>query len=189
MIISKMRHLTWVALFFFPTALLSETAPSAATISLQNVANALSAAGLPVSATQIEFLSAVPTRHLNPILEVTTISRTSVEDALIKLRCRPGPDCIPFYVLARGVSTEAWKNPAPSGRPAPPVVTARYRRPIVHGGDHASLVLDGTRFRITLPVMILENGARGQTIRVTSLDRKRTYRAEAIEPHLVRGSL
>ena len=185
-----MRHLTWIALFFFPTALLCETAKGTETVSRESVAAAISSTGLPVTASQVELLSPVPTRHVKPTLEVLNVSKVSIESARVMLRCRPSKDCIPFYVVVAGLSHEDWKNPAPREQHAfATFLTGNRPHPIVHGGDHANLIIEGANFRITMPVLVLENGACGQKIRVASLDRKKTYEAEALEPHLLKASL
>ena len=51
------------------------------------------------------------------------------------------------------------------------------------------LLLEGNHVHIRLTVICLENGTKGQTIRVASKDRKLTYKAEVIEDSTVRGSL
>jgi flagella basal body P-ring formation protein FlgA len=43
--------------------------------------------------------------------------------------------------------------------------------------------------RITLRVICLENGARGERVRVSSTDHKRIYQAEVIDPGLLKSAL
>jgi flagella basal body P-ring formation protein FlgA len=42
--------------------------------------------------------------------------------------------------------------------------------------------LTGEHIRIQLPVICLQNGRLGQTIRVTSKDRRQTFSAEVVGP-------
>jgi hypothetical protein len=61
--------------------------------------------------------------------------------------------------------------------------------PDVHPGSHATLLIDGQRLHIKLPVVCLEKGSPGHTIRVTSLDHKQTYLAEVIDSTLLKATL
>jgi flagella basal body P-ring formation protein FlgA len=47
----------------------------------------------------------------------------------------------------------------------------------------------GKDFRATTPVICLENGRQGESIRVSSLDRKRIMVGEIVGPGLLRGDL
>ena len=59
----------------------------------------------------------------------------------------------------------------------------------VHAGSHATLLIDGQRLHIKLPVICLENGVAGHSIRVTALDHKQTYVAEVVDATLLKGTL
>ena len=59
----------------------------------------------------------------------------------------------------------------------------------IHAGAHATLVLDGERLHIKVPVICLEAGAAGRRIRVTAVDHKQTYFAEVVDGTLLKGTL
>ncbi len=59
----------------------------------------------------------------------------------------------------------------------------------LHAGSHATLLIDGQRVHIKVPVICLENGGPGRTIRVTALDHKQTYRAEIVDGTLLKTTL
>ena len=60
---------------------------------------------------------------------------------------------------------------------------------VIRTGVRATLLLDGGHVHIQLPVVCLENGALGQTIRVTSLNHRQTYMAQVDANRILRGKL
>jgi flagella basal body P-ring formation protein FlgA len=59
----------------------------------------------------------------------------------------------------------------------------------VVAGSRATLWIEAERLHIKVLVVCLEKGVPGQTIRVSSLDRKQTYRAEVIDSTQLKGKL
>lgn len=59
----------------------------------------------------------------------------------------------------------------------------------VLAGSRATLLIEAKRLHIKVPVVCLEKGVAGQTIRVSSLDRKQTYRAEVVDSTQLKGTL
>lgn len=51
------------------------------------------------------------------------------------------------------------------------------------------LLMDGNHIHIKLSVISLENGSAGQTIRVSSQDRRQVYTAQIVDGTLLRASL
>ncbi len=76
---------------------------------------------------------------------------------------------------------------AVSTRPVGPVAGATGTQ--VHAGSQAVLLIDGGRLHIKVPVICLEAGEAGHTIRVTALDHRQTYRAEVVDSTLLKGTL
>jgi flagella basal body P-ring formation protein FlgA len=56
-------------------------------------------------------------------------------------------------------------------------------------GSRATLLLEGDHVHIQVPVVCLQNGAVGQTIRVASPDHKQTYVAQVTGNNVLRGRL
>ncbi|MBZ5653716.1 MAG: flagella basal body P-ring formation protein FlgA [Acidobacteriia bacterium] len=164
-----------------------QTRSTRMTMSPEPVVAALASAGLEVGASQLEFLSHVNATGENPNLQVVSIHNMSAETARVKVRCTDNQECIPFYVLVHDMKG--------SGSLAKPLVAGNDRprlesiRALVRGGDHATLILEKADLRISMPVICLQSGVRGQRIRVASTDRKQFYRAEVIAPGTLRGSL
>ncbi len=168
--------------------LLAPSARAGAVITRQQIAQAVRIAGLSPSPTDVELLSAVPARQANPALKL--LSLRSWEEGKLKARlsCVDRSACLPFYVLIRAETPLAGANPAPSlgqGTSAPATKT-RYD---VRRGDPAILVFETQNSRVTVRVTCAQNGRRGETIQVASQDRKRFYRAEVVQPGLLKGTL
>ena len=53
---------------------------------------------------------------------------------------------------------------------------------MVHNGKDATLVFEGQNMRMIMPVLCLQNGVRGQRIRVISKDRKKVFLALVTGP-------
>jgi len=60
--------------------------------------------------------------------------------------------------------------------------------PLMRSGDHVSMVFADKALRISIPVICLQSGGRGQTIRVSSEDHKRFFKAEVIGPRMLRAA-
>ena len=56
-------------------------------------------------------------------------------------------------------------------------------------GEHAVLLLEDKQMQITLPVLSIDGGALGSTVRVSSLDRKKVFVATVVAMQVVRGAL
>jgi hypothetical protein len=154
-------------------------------ISAQRVADALDSAGLTVKAEQIEFLSEVSVSSNPSTLQVvSTTSNGSTE--VVRLRCRDNHECLPFYVLVHGsAGVRTTQRRQESGATAESTVFPA----VIRGGDRAVLILENADYRIRVPVICLQDGARGQKIRVASKDRKRFFEGEVVSAGLLKGSL
>lgn len=155
--------------------------PPAAIITPQQVADALRTKNMPVTANQVTLPSHIPARISNPLLEVISITTIENSNTRVKLRCSVARDCLPFYAVIRGFQHGLLAKIAspslttPNGGPVP--ITTRDRW-LVRRGERATLVLQGTRLRVELPVICLANAGAGTTIRVTTTDHKQFYRAQ-----------
>ncbi len=159
----------------------------------QQVAAALSSRSVAVSPAQVVFPSSVVARHFGPSIEVLSVENMDDARTKVKLRCRESNQCLPFYAIINWASPEEAENAALqwSGlRPSMPGPAVPARQPwLVRAGESATLVLEGQHVRIQLPVICLANGDAGKSIRVTTTDRKKIYRAEVVEAGVLKGGL
>jgi len=147
-------------------------------ISRERILGALDSSGIRITPEQLEQLSSVTASEPNPRLKVISVEVLDGEADKALLRCEQPRTCLPFYVLVH------WGNPgddpsAPSswqeGRPTQPDLKPEDM--LVHSGRVAVLVIEGDYIRMTLPVMCLQNGGRGQRVRVIDKDTRNTYLA------------
>jgi flagella basal body P-ring formation protein FlgA len=165
----------------------SNAASPRTTISSAHVADAITQAGIKVRSDQVEFLSAISSVHPVANLHVVRVVRLNPDLLKVRLRCDENSECLPFYVLLRGKTTgeiSDLKKLLEEGPTAP-----KATRPVVRGGDSATLIVQTQNMQMTLPVICLQNGRLGERIKVASPDRKRTFEAEVVRVGLVRRVL
>jgi hypothetical protein len=161
------------------------------TILAEDVSTAIKLAGVDVGPEQVEFLSGTHGLSGSKASESTSVrvvsmARETADKIKVKLRCQDNHDCLPFYVLVHGVDYENPKTP--KANPAAAAAEALHRN-VIRGGDHATLVLENVRARMSFPVICMESGAPGQKIRVSSPDHKQFYQAEVVAAGTLKGNL
>jgi Chaperone for flagella basal body P-ring formation len=151
-----------------------------------SVADAMELTGTAVNPDQIEFLSGAS--HIKEGAEVRVLNVSNRTDGVLKveLRCQDNHECLPFYVLVHGLDRVNLVLPE---KRAQPLTAAKVPQNLIRGGDHATLILEGRDSRISMPVICLQSGARGQTIRVASTDRKQVFDAEIVATGMLKGNL
>jgi len=159
-------------------------------ISANRIAEALVAAGVPVTTEHVKLLSPVSARDRDPSLRVIKVTKWTDSTLKAELRCRDQQACLPFYVLLTGNEKAATHADTGTGlqQNVNNFVTAG-RPALLRDGDPATLVFENSALRITLPVICLQSGNRGETIRVESKDHKRFFHAQIIAPGLLKAAL
>jgi|SRR5271166_2439344 len=157
------------------------------------VMDALSTGGIKLSPRQVDVLSPLRAASSRPVLEVEAVEPWQDSGSKVRMRCRLQKECLPFYVLVSGVAQEDMRNTL-APRSGAPKAAARQQEIgrevwVVRRGEQATLALQGAHVLIELPVVCLSNGAAGATVRVTTPDHKRIYRAEVVGAGLLKGGL
>jgi Chaperone for flagella basal body P-ring formation len=169
----------------------TDTQPAESAFSMQRVKAALEAANVPLQSAQIQLLAVPVLKNPFAALAVAGITRRDAESAVVRIRCRNGGDCLPFYVLLH------WQRPmerqaafdelnSPARISMASLIPAK---PLVRAGQRATMLIQNKEMRLATPIICLQSGGRGQTIRVSSLDHRRVVFAEVVEPGIVKGSL
>jgi len=157
------------------------------------VADALAKRGISIQPGQVELLAPVKSSRSDPTLAIERLQRTSRDSVLARIRCHEASECLPFLVvlhLAGGQDLQAIAESVPATQSHSGTTSNLYRPNwTVKIGQTATLVLQGKDVRATTPVICLQNGRQGETIRVTSLDRQRIWVGEIVGPSLLRGAL
>jgi Chaperone for flagella basal body P-ring formation len=160
-------------------------------ISSQRVAEAMLAAGIPVTAAQVKLLSQVTTTGPDSGLEVINLAKWSEDRLRVELRCHDPRVCLPFYVLVEGGTAAISEavSAQVAGSPRRDLFRVSRKQILMRNGDHATLMFEDRTVRITMAVICLQNGDRGETIRVASTDRKQFFKAEIVGSGLLKVTL
>jgi hypothetical protein len=155
-------------------------------ISRERILNALHSSGIPVVAEQMEQLSQITAAEDKPLLKVVSIEVMDGESDKVLLRCEHVNACLPFYVLVHwghlgeGSATRSGRPDDGSGQSG-----SNAENLLVRSGKIVKLVLDGNYIHMTLPVLCLQSGGRGQRVRVISKETKKRYVARVTGPGVV----
>jgi len=159
-------------------------------ISPQRVTDALIAAGVPVASHQVRFLSPVSANVADSAVQVMSVAKWTGDALKVELRCQDHRACLPFYVLLNAGTAD---TPGPTigstATASPKTLEVPVKQVLMRDGDPATLVFENTTLRITLPVICLQSGNRGQKIRVSSKDRKHFFKAEIVDLGLLKATL
>jgi len=184
--LARLNKLAGLILLFLPLAATAGQSTPRFAISTQQIVDAMATAGLTANLTQIEFLSDVSANSDHAAIQVVSMARRGAGTAIVKLRCRDNQECLPFYVLIRGFKNTPRIQLA--GDRQPVLETATLSQ-MIRGGDRATLILENADYRISMPVVCLQDGARGQKIRVASRDHRRFFEGEVIGTGMLKGRL
>jgi hypothetical protein len=162
-------------------------------ISSEQVAEAIVAAGVPVTAAQVRFLSEVSALGQEADVRVMNVAKWLGNRWKVELRCHDHRACLPFYVLVEPGTSAAFDAMSALARRGTAMSrdVSRISTPqiLMRNGDRATLLFEKPTVRITMPVICLQNGNLGQTIRVESTDHKQFFKAEIVESGLLKVSL
>jgi len=183
--------LWWLSILLLPAV--GRAANDRFPISPDQVAEAIVAAGVPVSAAQVRFLSEISALGKDTDVRVMNMARWLGNQWKVELRCQDHRACLPFYVLVQPESSAASDAMLALARRGTVLKgnVSRQAAPqiLMRNGDHATLLFEKPTVRITLPVICLQNGNLGQTIRVESTDHKQFFKAEIVKSGLLKVSL
>lgn len=194
-------HFGWVAWVMLAIAIagvLSKMA-NAATIATdrfaitpEHVSHVLNSAGIAAKTEEVQFLSPVSSLAQNPQLSVVNVSSWRNGNLKALLRCQNIRECLPFYVVLRNktalVQTSSFYNVLhESFAPQQKLREKSVAKPLVVGGQRAMLVIQNQNMQITLPVICLESGRKGEIIHLASPDKKQRYQGEVVEAGVLQG--
>lgn len=170
------------------TTVRAEDAPRTP-ISRDCILRALHSSGVSILPEQMEELSGMTAAEPNPPLKVLSVDMLDADSDKVLLRCEHPNTCLPFYVLVNwgrleDGSARPGRPDRKPGEPEPQPVNL-----LVRSGRTVVLMLEGEYIHMTLPVLCLQNGGRGQQVRVISKDTKKRYVARVTGPGVVTSAL
>src|SRR5262249_52983340 len=116
-----------------------------------------------------------------------SVDMLNADSDKVLLRCEHPNNCLPFYVLVHWDEGSAAGSGRSEKESMPP--EQRVGKLLVRSGRTVVLTLEGGYIHMTLPVLCLQNGGRGQRVRVISKDTKRRYVARVTGPGVVTSAL
>jgi len=165
-------------------------------IRADQVATAVSRMGVNVVAGQVTLLSNVVAASPDSELQVQSMERLGNDRFMTRLACASSEDCLPFMASLLVSHEEAAQLTMASsrlsvlkgndGEPGPQPRTGVLA---VRNGAPAILQLDGGHVHIRIPVICLQGGSEGQTVRVSSPDHRKVYAAKVAGEGLLQGRL
>jgi hypothetical protein len=171
-------------------ALPAAAAAGRAVITTEQVAAAMANAGMDVSPKQVTLLTDVVAATSDPALKIQSMEPWGDHRMMVRLNCAHSEQCLPFFVAVRfKQGNELRPVAADVTQPSPAIFQQKRSLPVIRAGSPATLLLEGNHVHIRVAVVCLENGAAGQSIRVTSKDHKQIYTAEVVDGTLLRGDL
>lgn len=190
-------------LFVLPTPTLFAEGPRYP-ISTLRVAQALVGYGLKVTPEEIRLPAMLSATSASPQLELVSMRPAAAQLVQLELRCHAPGECLPFFVLlnvpAGAVQSlvAAFKNndksPQPetlqnvvAGQAAPKSIQPTGDRMRV--GASITLLLEDGQMRIQFPAVALDSGAPGSIVRVSTIDRRKTFRATVVSPTIAEGDI
>jgi len=182
-LLTKVRQIAWLIVLLSVTTA-AETRDSTI-LTTQRVAMAMAQSGWKVDAAQVRFLSAVSIIGGDSRLQVVEVAPWVHNTLKAKLRCLDPHACLPFYVLITGTAEQ--REQSPDTVEQTPRIAMSGEKPLMRSGDPATMVFSNQGLRISMPVICLQNGRQGQTVRVASTDHKRFYKAEILGPGLLKA--
>jgi len=184
------NNVHWIAIILLGVA--ANASAQRYPIGAGQVASALNGAGYQVLREQIVLPAPIQAGTPAPALRIRTVQAMPDHSTLIRLECATATECLPFYVKIRtdrdGGQTPASKQIAQL-IPAVADTGAAQRPTVVHAGSPATLQLDGTHIHIRIPVVCIESGKFGQTVRARGADNRQIYTAEVVSATLLKGTL
>ncbi len=158
---------------------------------LEEITAALQKAGLTVTAPQIEIPSSLTATRQSPALQVTAAELLPDNRLRVRLACVQVSECQPFLAMvtlpekANALETiSALRSSFPASLP---IQTGQSRG--LRAGQRATLLMEDEHMRIALPIVSIDSGPIGSEVRVSSLDRKKSFRGIVLDAATVRGSL
>jgi len=131
-------------------------------------------------------LSGIRSTKESASIQVVNTTNSSAGTVKVKLRCQDNHECLPFYVLVHRLDK---LNISSARLKAVSAAAADVPQNVIRGGEHATLILESPDSRMSLPVICLQSGILGQTIRVASPDHRQLFDAVVVAPGKLKGSL
>jgi hypothetical protein len=162
-------------------------------VSAEQVAASVTGLGVQLMPDQVSLLTDVTATTPTPSLQVRFVERVEADRFMVRLECGSQEDCMPFIASVHASGETATRLSAVSlrsslrGSLSSSDSNTRSDAVFMRSGSRAILQLDNEHVHIRIPVICLESGVAGKTIRVTDKDHTRVYSAQVVQAGLLQG--
>lgn len=164
-------------------------APQHYAIGAETIAAAISSTGIQTSPDEVSLLASVVATTPTPTLEVRFLKGTGAHQLMVRLECAKREECLPFFVEIRVSPGREAQLPMMLPSTPSPRSASQFQPILVRTGSPATLELDGGHIHIRIPVICLDNGSLGLTVRAIDKESRRIYTAQVTEDGLLKGRL
>lgn len=167
-------------------------------ISRSDIAKLLAVVGVSVEASQVNIPAGMSAASISPKLEIVTVQPIGNDQIRLQLRCPTVAECLPFFGtldvkepnlisaeirLKSGQAIAADRQMAIKGGEVP------VSQPQIRVGSHVVLIMQDGHMNIHLQVLAIDAGVLGEQVRVSTLDRKKVFRATVAGEGVVTGAI
>jgi hypothetical protein len=152
--------------------------------------------GVQIAPGQVTLLADAMATTRTPVLPVRFLEQLDADRFMARMECANSAACLPFMASIQVDKNEANQLASISSRQSlqsrPASGNGSRSMPesiVIRSGSQAILQLEGDHIQIRIPVICLQSGAAGQTIRATDEDHRRIYAAQVVDMGLLRGKL
>lgn len=155
-----------------------------------DIVTTLEAAGLSVTASQLELPPSLSATSQDPALHLASAEVLADGRLRVRLLCKSN-ECLPFFVMvhlgARDAPLAEIAALNSSIRADAPI--KEPNGPALRVGERTIFLMDDDHMRIALPVVSIDSGAVGSEVRVSSLDHKKIFHGIVLSSRAVQGNL
>ena len=165
-------------------------------ISGADIAKALSAVGVSVEASQVRVSSYMSAAIDSPKLEIVTAKPMGYNQVRLELHCATTAECLPFFatvdvknadLISAKLQSKSVVATSTGHQAAGQIGAGLSSQARLRVGSHAVLTIRDGHLDIHLQVVVMDTGAIGQEVRVSTLDRKKVFHATVTGEATVTG--
>jgi hypothetical protein len=153
------------------------------------VVEALHVRGVEVNAANVHLPMLLYVAAPSSALAITGAERETGDRLRVRLRCIKVSDCVAFTATLNVERPEAEAILALTKATVPVPADGDRLRLVVrlHAGDPVALSIQQEHLQVKMPCLAIDTGAVGETIRVSTLDHRKIFRAIVTGPSAATG--
>jgi len=165
-------------------------------VGADQVTTAIDTLGVRIVPDQVALLTDVASNIPSPRLGIRSVVQLDAGRFIFRLECEKEEDCLPFMASVQVDRDSAVRMSALFARLsllkesfAGAAVQPKKDPIVIQSGERAMLLLDSERVHIRIPVICLQSGSAGESIRVSTPDHRQNYMAQVVKDGVLQGRL